>query len=148
MKRLFLIVSGLFLVLIVTPVSAANAHSPYASRDEAHATLRFNGGLKTHGLISLYLFRVNGKQTLKKGIQVVHLKPGKYELEFRAPGIRNRGHVPDSPNVIHGTSAWQKTDDTVDVVLKPGEVYYIAGKPHGNGAWTAIVWKTESRDKK
>lgn len=123
------------------PALAGDRQNPYVGPDEPHATLRFTGGLKTQGLIQLYLFRVDGKHALKKGRNVVYLKPGQYKLQFRAPGLRNRGHVPDAPAIVPGSTSWRETRNTIDLEAKAGTVYSIAGKPHGNGAWTAIVWK-------
>lgn len=146
MKYLLSTTLALLFAMAALPALAGDTQNPYASRDEPHATLRFDGGLEVKGLIPLYLLSINGQVTLKEGIDLVYLKPGTYELEFRQPGILNRGQVPDAPTAIRGTTNWRETDDTIDTTLQAGTVYYIAGKPHGNGAWTAVVWKKGSQD--
>ncbi|HET7332859.1 hypothetical protein [Dyella sp.] len=146
MKRLLSITLALLFAMTALPALADNSQNPYVSRDEPHATLRLNGGVRVHGLIPLNLLSINGHVTLKQGIDVVYLKPGKYRLGFNQPGIRNRGHVPDAPGAFRGTTTWRETDDTLDITLKPGMVYFIAGKPHGNGAWTVAVWDKKSQE--
>jgi hypothetical protein len=145
MKRLFAITFAFVFAAAALPALANNSN-PYASDNSPHATLQFRGGFQVQRLIPLYLFTVNGRRALKKNANLVYLKPGTYTLKFRAKGIRNKGHVPGANIAIPGTPKWRKTDDTIKVTLKAGKTYYIAGKPHGNGAWSAVVWKKTSTD--
>ncbi|HET7586523.1 MAG TPA: hypothetical protein VFL45_00420 [Gammaproteobacteria bacterium] len=145
MKRILLATFALLFSAAAVPALADNPN-PFASDNEPHAVLRFSGGLQVQRLIPLYLWSINGQRVFKEDAPLVYLKPGNYTLEFRARGIRNRGHVPDANIAIPGTTKWQETDDTIKVTLQPGHVYYIAAKPHGNGAWTAVVWKRGSQD--
>ncbi|HET6655973.1 MAG TPA: hypothetical protein VFH57_06965 [Gammaproteobacteria bacterium] len=146
MKR---ILATVFALLVSAGLLSACAHNPdstaLANGGEPHAVLQFSGGLQVQRLIPLYLWSINGTRVFKQEASQVVLEPGSYELEFRAKGIRNRGHVPDANIAVPGTTQWQETDDTIKVTLQPGMVYYIGGKPHGNGAWSAVVWKKASQ---
>ncbi|HET7369248.1 MAG TPA: hypothetical protein VFK45_00240 [Gammaproteobacteria bacterium] len=145
MKRILLATFALFFSAAALPAFADN-FNPFASGGEPHAVLRFNGGLQVQRLIPLYLWSIDGQRVLKEDAGLVYLKPGTYTLEFRAHGIRNRGHVPDADIATRGTTEWRETDDTIKVTLQPDKVYFIAAKPHGNGAWSAVVWKKASQD--
>jgi hypothetical protein len=141
MKRLLSIALALLFAASAIPALAADNVSAFASSDQPHAVLRFNGGYQAQRMVGLYLFSVNGQRVFKQDEPMVYLKPGTYTLKFRAPGIRNRGHVPDANIAIPGTTKWRETNDTIKVNLQAGKTYFIAGKPHGNGAWSAVVWK-------
>lgn len=145
MKRLLIATMALLFAAAAVPALADN-QSPFASSDQPHATLRFNGGFQVQRMHPLYLYTINGQRVFKQNEPLVYLKPGTYTLEFRAEGIRNRGHVPDATIAVPGTPLWRQTDDTIKATFRAGKVYFIAAKPHGNGAWTAVVWKTSPQD--
>lgn len=145
MNRTLLALSALLAALVALPALADNPN-PFTSDNQPHALVRFNGGLQTQRLIPLYLYEVDGTRVLKKGFPTVVMKPGTYTLQFRAEGIRNRGHVPEADVTVPATSKWRQTDDTLKITLQPGKIYYIAAKPKGNGAWHAVVWKTGDED--
>ncbi|HET6726159.1 MAG TPA: hypothetical protein VFH85_09160 [Gammaproteobacteria bacterium] len=145
MKRLLSVALALVFAAAIVPALADN-QSPFTNSSEPHATLRFNGGFQVQRMHQLYLWKINGQRVIKKNEPLVYLKPGTYTLEFRAEGIRNRGHVPDANIAVPGTTLWKQTDDTIKATFRAGQVYFIAAKPHGNGAWTAVIWKTAAQD--
>jgi hypothetical protein len=140
MKRTLLAVLTFLTGLALAP-AFAGSQSALASTDKPHANLRFNGGYQGRRLIGLYLFSIDGQRVFKRDEPLVRLKPGHYKLKFRAEGLRNRGHVPSGNPAIPGSTHWRQTKDTIEVTLKAGKTYFIAAKPHGNGAWSAVVWK-------
>lgn len=145
MKRILFTTLALVLSVSVLP-AFADEQNAFVRSDQPHATLRFNGGYQGRRLNGLYLFSIDGQRVFERNRPRIFLKPGEYTLEFRARGVRNRGHVPNAHIAIPGTSHWRETEDTIHATLKAGKVYFIAGKRHGNGAWTAVVWKKTAQD--
>ncbi|HET7306265.1 MAG TPA: hypothetical protein VFK24_00395 [Gammaproteobacteria bacterium] len=145
MKRLLPFALALLFAASAMPALAGDNVNMFASDNQPHAVLRLNGGFKAQRMHQLYLWKINGQRVFKEGEPLIYLKPGTYTLQFRAEGIANRGHVPSANIAAPGTPLWRQTKDTIKLTVVPGKVYFIAAKPHGNGAWTAVVWKQTSQ---
>lgn len=128
-------------VAMAATLTAVAGETPFASRNEPHATIYLNGSPRAHGLYPVRVRAIDGQLTVKENTSVINLKPGTYKLQLRLESIR---HMENLPGMTLGKSQY-RTRDTLKLTVKPGHTYYIAGRVKQNGNWHPVIWKTGER---